>query len=55
MSPGLVNRNQSRFQFAHSVDPVKKDGTGTTFKFGFGVPATVSDLDKDEILVPARV
>ena len=25
------------------------------FQFGFGVTATVSDLDKDEILVPLRV
>lgn len=49
-SPGY-GRIQSRFQFAHSVDPIKKEGG---FKFGFGC-ATNSEVDKEEILVPWKV
>ena len=53
-SPGLfVCRNESRFNFAKSVDPVKKDGAIGGFKFGFG--ANFSERDKDEILVPLKV
>ena len=46
-------RNESRFNFAKSVDPVKKDGAIGGFKFGFG--ANFSERDKDEILVPLKV
>lgn len=50
-SPWLLGgRNQSRFQFAHSLDPIKKDGCGSDdglFKFGFGLHN--SEVDKDEI------
>lgn len=55
-SPWLFSgRNQSRFQFAHSVDPVKKDegSDDGLFKFGFGLYN--SDVDKDEIQVPIKV
>ena len=52
-SPALqYSRTQSRFQFAHSLDPVKKDGG---FKFGFGCAATSSEVDKEELLVPLKV
>ena len=52
-SPSLqYGRNQSRFNFAHSLDPIKKQGGG--FKFGFGC-ATSSEVDKDEIMVPMKV
>lgn len=40
----------SRFNFAHSQDPVKKEGG---FKFGFGCAS--SEVDKDEIVVPVKV
>jgi len=50
-SPSLsYSRVMSRFQFAHSVDPIKKDGG---FKFGFG--CATSEVDKEEILVPRAV
>ena len=46
-------KNQSRFQFAHSLDPIKKEGG---FKFGFGLAAAASsELDQDEIVVPMKV
>jgi len=48
-----VHRNESRFNFAKSVDPVKKEGAIGGFKFGFG--ANFSERDKDEILVPLKV
>ena len=51
------SRVQSRFQFAHSVDPIKKEVAGS-FKFGFGcqtAAATSSEFDKDEIVVPMKV
>jgi len=54
-SPALkYSRVQSRFQFAHSLDPIKKEGG---FKFGFGcqIPATSSEVDKEEIVVPMKV
>ncbi len=53
-SPTLsYGRNQSRFQFAHSVDPVKKEATN--FKFGFGCAPASSEVDKDEIVVPMKI
>ena len=54
-SPALsYGRIQSRFQFAHSLDPIKKDGG---FKFGFGLAAAVtsSEVDNEEIVVPMKV
>ena len=53
-SPALqYSKSMSRFGFAHSVDPVKKQVA--SFKFGFGLNAASSELDKDEILVPMKV
>lgn len=56
-SPWLLGgRNQSRFHFAHSVDPVKKEGANSDdglTKYGLGLHA--SEVDKDEIQVPIKV
>jgi len=54
-SPALqYTRNQSRFQFAHSVDPVKKGDSA--YNFGFGCsPNHIEQLDRNEILVPMKV
>mmetsp|Transcript_5272 Transcript_5272/g.7052 ORF Transcript_5272/g.7052 Transcript_5272/m.7052 type:complete len:87 (-) Transcript_5272:1012-1272(-) len=58
-SPALqYSRIQSRFQFAHSVDPIKKvETSSSSFKFGFGCgnATTTSEMDKDVILVPMKV
>lgn len=51
----LGDRNQSRFHFAHSVDPIKKDGVGSDDGFKFGHGLYYSDVDKDEIQVPIKV
>ena len=50
---GIFPSRKSRFNFAKSVDPVKKEGAIGGFKFGFG--ANFSERDKDEILVPLKV
>ena len=58
-SPTLAyGRIQSRFNFAHSVDPIKKETSAakSVFKFGFGcAPGAGSDVDRDEIMVPMKV
>lgn len=55
-SPWLLGgRNQSRFQFAHSVDPIKKDGSSDDGLFKFGLGLHNSEVDKDEIQVPIKV